>query len=382
MHRFWDTVIEPILNRVNAKNIVEIGSDKGDHTKKILGYCKSNGGKLYSIDPFPSFDVSKLQKEYGASFEFLEDLSLHALPLIETYDAVLIDGDHNWYTVYHELKLIEKSPNFPIVFFHDVGWPYGKRDMYYNPDAIPSSYLRPHKKLGISLDMDHLDDSGLFNQNLYNALNESGGKNGVLTAIEDFVKESKLGLHLYQIPFFNGLGVLVPKEHEINNDIIDILLNQQLLVSVERDRVNKEQQTLKLLKRHEQILANVTQLMNGMLHHRSRLHNIVKRNKIKQAVIFGTDQIGLFLLNELTLEGVEVKAFLDNNKLKQGTALSNVGIYDPSWIRDHSQRQKVDAIFLSIKGEHYKSIIHQLHEILGDLEIPIYSLHAIYTDEE
>lgn len=62
-------------------------------------------------------------------------ISLEVLPeLHDTFDCILIDGDHNWYTVYHELKMIydrELLKRGGIVFLHDVEWPWGRRDMYY-----------------------------------------------------------------------------------------------------------------------------------------------------------------------------------------------------------------------------------------------------------
>jgi hypothetical protein len=71
-------------------------------------------------------------------------ISLEVLPkLAGTYDCILIDGDHNWYTVYHELKTIaERDLLRPggIVFFHDIEWPWGRRDLYYQPDLIPPEY--------------------------------------------------------------------------------------------------------------------------------------------------------------------------------------------------------------------------------------------------
>ena len=69
-------------------------------------------------------------------------------------DVVLIDGDHNWYTVFNELRLIEEMSRLkgfpmPLVMFHDIGWPYGRRDMYYNPSDIPEEFRQPIGKGGL-----------------------------------------------------------------------------------------------------------------------------------------------------------------------------------------------------------------------------------------
>ena len=108
MQCFWRTVIEPVFELVRPEVIVEIGSDQGYNTKCLLDFCEKTGATLHVIDPAPGYDASEWQREHGERLVFHEDLSLNALPQIEGFDAMLIDGDHNWYTVYNELKLIER----------------------------------------------------------------------------------------------------------------------------------------------------------------------------------------------------------------------------------------------------------------------------------
>ncbi len=67
---------------------------------------------------------------------------------MDDVDAALIDGDHNWYTVINEVRMLaDKSEaqghEFPLTLLHDVGWPYGRRDQYCDPDAIPDEYRQP-----------------------------------------------------------------------------------------------------------------------------------------------------------------------------------------------------------------------------------------------
>jgi hypothetical protein len=47
---------------------------------------------------------------------------------------------------------------------------------------------------------------------LANALHEGGPRNGVLTAIEDFIASHASPIALYKLPFFNGLGIMIPEE--------------------------------------------------------------------------------------------------------------------------------------------------------------------------
>ena len=108
MRRFWETIIEPIAGILQPEVIVEIGSDRGDNTRNLLEFCQENDATLHVIDPLPKYDVSEWQEHYGDHLVFHRALSLDALPSIDRMDLVLIDGDHNWYTVFKELKLIEK----------------------------------------------------------------------------------------------------------------------------------------------------------------------------------------------------------------------------------------------------------------------------------
>src|SRR3989338_7960764 len=153
MYRFFESIIHPALAIIRPRVIVEIGIDKGFHTEKLLQYCKEANVVLHAIDPEPHCDIEQMQQTYGKHFAFYRDFSLNALYRIETYDMVLIDGDHNWYTVYHELLLIEKKAKeqqrFPVVFLYDIGWPYGRRGLYYHPQNIPAMYRHPYQKKGI-----------------------------------------------------------------------------------------------------------------------------------------------------------------------------------------------------------------------------------------
>lgn len=216
MHRFWEKIIKPILIVEEIKTIIEIGAEAGLNTIKLLEHCKVMNGKLYVVDPFPRFDVNAFQTAFGHHMQMMYYISHAALPIIERYDAVLIDGDHNWYTVYHELKLIENKANltgkFPMVFLHDTEWPYGRRDMYYIPESIPEAFRKPYAKKGMVPGVSELVDVGGLNYVVNNALYENGERNGVLTAIEDFLKETSIPLTFHRAYTNNGLGILVPSD--------------------------------------------------------------------------------------------------------------------------------------------------------------------------
>ena len=240
MNRFWDIIIEPIIKALKADYIIEVGSEKGINTKNILEYCEVHDAHMTAIDPSPHFDVYKFKNIYGDKFEFHEGLSLSILPLLEDYDVILIDGDHNWYTVYNELKIIEntfKKNKSLIIFLHDVGWPYARRDLYYNPENVPEVFRQPYKKLGIYPDQSNLKKKGGLNVGYHNSIYENNQKNGVLTAIEDFIGESDLEFTFHKVDVFNGLGILYLKDKKLENMIKDVIESADLFNKLEKERI-------------------------------------------------------------------------------------------------------------------------------------------------
>lgn len=210
----WDTVIQPLLAALPAGPIVEVGAEAGKTTIELAKLCRDQGYVLHSIDPRPQFDVERLERDFDNHFLFHRAHSLDALHDIEPPTAVLLDGDHNWYTVFNELAMLEDiagaASRFPVVMVHDVEWPYARRDMYYTPDAIPDDWRKPWARRGIRWQEARLvEDGGGFNGHLANALEEGGPRNGVLTAIEDFISGSSSGIKLRIVRGEAGIAVLI-----------------------------------------------------------------------------------------------------------------------------------------------------------------------------
>ena len=216
MLAFWPEIIHPLLQELDPKHIVEIGSEEGKTTRLLLQFAQSRGAVVHAVDPGPVFDVAAWQKQYGETFDFHRLPSLVALCAIERFDAVLIDGDHNWFTVFNELQLIERraldaTRPMPLILLHDVAWPYGRRDLYYAPDAIPAEHRQPWAKKGISPTRSELLDQGGLNAKMCNALREGGKRNGVLTAVEDYLAQTMFRFQLVVIPAVFGLAILLPE---------------------------------------------------------------------------------------------------------------------------------------------------------------------------
>ena len=312
MNRFWEDVISPVIIKVDAKHIVEIGCKDGKNTMKILNYCKQNNAKASLIDPFPQFDKDiELYKDH---YTLYEDLSLNVLYKLKDYDVVLIDGDHNYYTVYHELKTIEKhfsNEEMPIIFIHDISWPYARRDLYYNPDTIPDRFRQPYEKKGILMDQGSLAEIGGINAHLFNAIYENDLNNGVLTAVEDFISQTNVRLDFIKFECFNGLGVLVSQNKKnIVEFIHDLQASDSLLKKIEKNRNELEIKLSDLrisLEQKEIMIKELTQVNEELKKEVDRIKNDKKeiekqlldyKNKIQEKEI---------TINDLSIENINIK---------------------------------------------------------------------------
>lgn len=330
MNRFWDPIILPILQKINAEHVVEIGCDMGKNTRKILKYCINNGAKLSAIDPNPKFNVEEWKEQYGDVFYFYKELSLNALPLIKDYDAVLIDGDHNWYTVYNELKIIEKSyqhQNFPVIFLHDVSWPYGRRDLYYSPENIPEVFRQPYKKLGILPNQSSLVEKGGLNDHLYNAIYENNLKNGVLTAVEDFLKETNLQLCFKQVEGFHGLGIIYLENKELDLFINNLLKNSNIPYLLEKERIA----SIIKIKELRKIREDLNQKIQELKHEISTKDELIKELNLKQNEL--QEEIKKIEEKELNLE----KNLVQKDKVLEELNLQNKKLQHK--IQDLEQRE-------------------------------------------
>jgi hypothetical protein len=229
----WDSVVQPLLEAVAPAVVVEVGVFRGATTELLLGLAASHDFVVHSIDPEPApgIDVEELERVHGERFTFHRALSLDALGEIADADAVILDGDHNWYTVFHELRLLERNAQqaerpFPLTMLHDIGWPYARRDLYYSPETVPAEFRHPHEVGGLLPGDPSLHEDAGINAMLDHALSEGTPRNGILTAIEDFLSKTPFEIEVAQVPGFAGLGVLVDGTTVARNDRLRELLER------------------------------------------------------------------------------------------------------------------------------------------------------------
>lgn len=217
MIKLWRKILLPLCEAVDARLFVEIGAEYGTSTNALLRHVEAVDGRLHCIDPVPAFDAEALAQAHAPHLIFHRALSLDVIEELPRHDVALVDGDHNWYTVYNELLQLEalhgEDPLAqPLILLHDIGWPYGRRDLYYDPATIPEEFRQPYERAGILPNKSELVGEGGFNPELCNATQMGGARNGVLTAVEDYMAESSLGWTLLTLPVYYGLGIMATRE--------------------------------------------------------------------------------------------------------------------------------------------------------------------------
>ena len=95
---------------------------------------------------------------------------------------------------------------------HDVCWPYGRRDLYYAPERIPEEFRQPYAQRGIRPGTDSVLPHGGINPRHDNALVEGGPRNGVMTALDDFIAEYDRPLRRLVLPVYFGLAIVVEED--------------------------------------------------------------------------------------------------------------------------------------------------------------------------
>jgi hypothetical protein len=205
-------ILLPCLDARGARTVLEIGAYEGDLTAALLDWAEGSGAQIAGMDPLPPDKLRELAAA-RPELELIERTSHdHLAELGELPDAIVIDGDHNYFTLSEELRLIaEKAGDgeMPLLLFHDLLWPHERRDTYYEPDRIPPEH-RP-KEIGHNVGLAP-GNPGVIELGLpfvWAAVEEGGPRNGTLTALEDFLADRD-GLRLAVVPAFFGFGVLWP----------------------------------------------------------------------------------------------------------------------------------------------------------------------------
>jgi hypothetical protein len=262
------------LDASQAKSVGEVGAYAGDLTRLLLDWAGETGARVVAIDPSPQPELEQLEAE-RPELDLVRKTSIEAFRTMEIPEAMILDGDHNYYTVAQELRLLAEraGDELPLLLLHDVGWPHGRRDDYFDPEQIPEEHRQPiAPEAGLYPGVEGTRVGGLPYH--WPAAREGGPRNGVLTAIEDFMKERD-DLRLVVVPAFFGLGVLwrlaAPHADELA-ELFDPWDRNAILERLERNRVlhlASSQVQLNLAIKAAEKVARVESILRKLLDSRA-----------------------------------------------------------------------------------------------------------------
>jgi hypothetical protein len=256
-------LIFALMGEARPRHIVEIGAESGRFTAALAAWAEPRGARVTTIDPAAAPAVRALAEAQPRVVQLVPEHSLAALGRIEAAELYLIDGDHNFYTVANELRIIHESVTRgavqPVILVHDIGWPCARRDQYYDPESLPPEHLHPHRyDRGVHVDSPGTVEGGFSGAGRFAyADHEGGAQNGVLTAVEAFLARHA-DWELYTIPAIFGLGVLFPSAHPRRDPLVAHLCvyhENPLLARLEENRLRLFLEVRRLLDREASVAA-------------------------------------------------------------------------------------------------------------------------------
>lgn len=215
----WDFTLLPfaplirrLLDQAGASTVIEVGADRGDFTAELLDWAAGAGAQVVAVDPEPAPALLELA-EARPELRLVRERSPAALEGLPGAEAIVLDGDHNYATLSAELRAIADrsaaaGEPLPLLLIHDLGWPHARRDTYYAPEAIPAEQRQPlAEDVMVAPGEPGAAAAGI--EFRWAAAREGGPRNGLLTAVEDFL-EGRDGLRFAFVPAFFGLGAIWP----------------------------------------------------------------------------------------------------------------------------------------------------------------------------
>ncbi len=155
MYPFWDSVVWPILQTAGARRIVEIGALRGDTTVLMLERLGRRGRAARHRSGARVRPGRARSSGSRAATSSTATSATMCCRNFRAIDVALVDGDHNWFTVYHELKLLAEAcaagrraaPGTDPA--RRRSGPTAAATSYYAPERIPEEFRQPYAQRGI-----------------------------------------------------------------------------------------------------------------------------------------------------------------------------------------------------------------------------------------
>ncbi|EME63834.1 class I SAM-dependent methyltransferase [Amycolatopsis decaplanina] len=229
-------IFEVVFARREIRTVVEVGVESG----QVSGiYAELGASKVYCVDPAPTERVRETVKAHDA-LHLVTVPSPEVLPQLPVADLYVLDGDHNYAVVERELAWILKHAPDSVVAMHDVLWPWGRRDLYYEPSALAAQDRHPASEDGPTVWHDDLTPAGFVGLGAFTVARRAGGeRNGVLTAVED-VLAAHPEWRFELVPAVFGMGILYRAATDPDDALQRALrpyTSSNLLAAMENNRI-------------------------------------------------------------------------------------------------------------------------------------------------
>ncbi|WP_157430647.1 class I SAM-dependent methyltransferase [Actinomadura macra] len=180
-------LFETIARNREIRTVVEVGVESG----QVSSLYADLGATVHCVEPSPDEELRAVLAA-DPRLNLVEGLSPAVLGDLPVADLYVLDGDHNYPVVRAELDWIMRNAPDAVVVLHDVLWPCGRRDFYYQPSAVPPGDAHPDTaEDGPTIWHDDLTPAGFVGGGAFTVARHAGGeRNGVLTAIEDVLEET------------------------------------------------------------------------------------------------------------------------------------------------------------------------------------------------
>jgi len=253
----FEPLITDLLETTGARRIAEIGGEGGLFTKYLVDWADGADGEVLCVDPDPSPQLARLARS-AERLHLVRVASPGAFEQLPPLDVCIVDGDHNHWTVTSELAALDgrllDGDRPALVVLHDVCWPCARRDSYYAPERIPADALHEHSHSGGAVPGEAaLQQTGFSSAGQWAwARHEGGPRNGVLTAVEDFLAE-RPALELRVVPAVFGLGVLFASGASWAERVRSLVAPYQhpLIARLERNRIELYLEVIRLQRELE-----------------------------------------------------------------------------------------------------------------------------------
>ncbi len=135
--------VKQTLSNINSPKILEVGLDRGITTIPIFSFlCRVHENfEFVGVDVLFQesllITLQNIDRMQSQKISLYQESSLNVLPrLVESskkFDVILLDGDHNYYTVSKELSYLDDlSSENSIVIIDDYHGRWSEKDLWYS----------------------------------------------------------------------------------------------------------------------------------------------------------------------------------------------------------------------------------------------------------